>query len=134
MKLTRSFQTTIIFNAVYAGPQKAGIPLIQPILNLHPTVQNISMIPWKDVTAQSLFNGDPLACTKGGLHNLYGMGLKTFDVATFKKFTADFTNFFYKFPGARNSFFFLEHFPTQAVLAVPDDATAYPHRDISSHL
>jgi hypothetical protein len=62
------------------------------------------------------------------------MGVKTLDEATFKKFTADFTSFFYQFPVARGSLFFLEFFPTQAVMAVPDDATAYPHRDITGQL
>src|SRR5579862_409654 len=125
MELTLSFQTTILFNAAYAGSQEESLPFIQPILDLHPTAQNFPMIPWKDVTAQSLFSSDLLTCEKG---NLYGVGVKTLDVATFKKFTTNFTSFFYQFPGTTSSLFFSGFFPTWAVMAVLNDATAYPHR------
>lgn len=126
--------TYIVVNAIYAGPLSAANPLLAPLTALHPIQQNISTIPWRDITTKAFFGTAAADCTKGTNRNVYGSAVKTYDIPTFQTFFASLQELWADTPETRGSVFFIEAFPTQAAVAVPDDQTAYPWRDTSVHL
>ncbi|OCL02959.1 FAD-binding domain-containing protein [Glonium stellatum] len=125
----------ITINAVYAGPLSEGTALIQPILSANPIRQNITMVPWGSYINATFWGAGQFGCPKRFNANVYGGSVKTYDIPTFQKFFSDWNGFLKANPAAQEqSVFFIETFPTQAVRAVPDNTTAYPHRDITAHL
>jgi len=76
-----------------------------------------------------------IGCQKSVNANLYGLGIKSYNLDTFETFFADWDAFLQANPETQEgSLFYMEAFPTQAVRAVPNNATAYPHRDILAHV
>lgn len=65
---------------------------------------------------------------------MFSLGIKNIDVATQASVFAKMVQFYDEFPAARGSTLEIEFFPTQAVLAVPDSATAYPWRDAQAQM
>ncbi|KAK3687416.1 hypothetical protein B0T22DRAFT_489312 [Podospora appendiculata] len=126
----------LVVNAVYHGPQSLGLPLIQPLIAAGPIRQSITTVAYKDLLSASFFGmgGDTGPCTRHAKRDVYGLGLRTVDVPTVQGYVANLSALFAAHPEYRDSVFFIEAFPSQAVRAVPDGATAYPHRDINAHL
>ncbi|PVH94492.1 FAD-binding domain-containing protein [Periconia macrospinosa] len=125
----------ILLSVVYVGPLETGKTYLKPLLeSITPTLQNVTSIPWDQVSSQSFFASASSSCVKGINRNVYGAGVRNFDVPTFDNFFAKIGDFYQRYPGAAGTVFFIERFATQGVQAVPDDATAYPHRDINTHL
>ena len=127
-------QGNIILNAVYAGPEETGKALFQPFFDLGPIVQNVTVVPWNLLGSSSIFGLDAEFCIDGGNHNLYAVGIKSFDVPTFVEYTNNLTELWAQYPASNESTFEIELFLTQAVLAVPNNATAYPWRDINAQV
>lgn len=95
------------------------------------------MVPWRYITSASFFGAEPLSpssCVTGNNRNLYGGSIKSYHIATWNKFFADLQAFYASNLNAQSSIFFIQQFSKDVVQAVPDDATAYPHRDITAHL
>ena len=92
------------------------------------------MVAWNKLGKTSLFGLDAEFCVDGGNHNLYALGIKNFDVPTFVDYTANLTALWASNPETQPSSFEIELFPTQAVKSVPDNATAYPYRDIQAQV
>ena len=135
--LSSSIQHYILINAAYAGPLSSGKALIQPLLDLRPVKENISEIPWSELTQTAFFEAEgslPNPCIKGLHQNVYGGSIRTYDIPTFQNWVAELDIFYSNYPNARGSIWFIEQFATQAVKAVSDEATAYPWRDITAHL
>ncbi|OJJ67836.1 hypothetical protein ASPBRDRAFT_68573 [Aspergillus brasiliensis CBS 101740] len=125
------------FNAVYAGPKDELDQLLSPLLrDATPIRENITVIPWKDLTYTAFFAAEPsmAACTKGLYRNVYGGSVKAYDISSFNTFFTEMQDFYLEYPDAQSSVFFIEHFPKAKALSVPDNATAYPYRDITAHL
>ena len=109
------------------------MPYLQPFFDLKPQVTNITMVPWNLLYASLFFGTDSTSC-EDNLHlNSAGQGLRQTDVATWETFFADLTDFLRRHPEIDGSCV-ASRFPNQAVLAVPDEDTAYPYRDIKTHL
>ena len=53
---------SIILNIVYYGPQEKAMPYIQPLLELAPTVTNMTMVPWNRLYATVFFGADATTC------------------------------------------------------------------------
>jgi len=123
----------IIANAVYFGPQEEGLKYLQPFIGLKPILTRTQMVSWTNITSSSYFGFDKGACVKGQYVNPYTVGAKQTDVATLSSFTNDLLNFQIQNPDVSVNFV-THRFPNQAVLAVPDFATAYPNRDLQTHL
>ncbi|KAI1762583.1 hypothetical protein GGR53DRAFT_415750 [Hypoxylon sp. FL1150] len=128
--------TYVALNAVYFGSQDDGIPLIQPLVDASPLQYNISTVPYLDLLSSAFFGASPSSapCQKNTLRNVYGIGLKNYDVPTLQKYFMNLTGIYANYPDVRDSVFFFEAFPMQAARAVSDDETSYPHRDINGHL
>jgi hypothetical protein len=113
-----------------------GRQLVQPLVNANSITHNITTVPWKDLTYNAFFGTAPkdAHCAKKGLHNVYSVGIKTYDIPTFQRFMTSLNSFYAAYPAAQSTVFFIEAFPRQAVERVPFGATSYPHRDIVAHL
>jgi hypothetical protein len=129
-------QTYLAVNVVFAGDMEKGRQLVRPLVNANPTMHNIRTVRWKDLTYNAFFGTAPkdAPCAKQALHNVYSVGIKTYDIPTFQRFMTSLNSFYAAYPAAQNTVFFIEAFPRQAVQRVPFDATSYPHRDIVAHL
>lgn len=97
-------------------------------------MQNVSVVAWNKLGSTSLFGLDAEFCVDGGNHNLYALGIKNFDVPTFVDYANNLTALWASNPETQPSSFEIELFPTQAVKSVPDNATAYPYRDIQAQV
>jgi len=136
MGKTADQQTYIVVNAAYAGPISDGLPLIQPLIDAHPSLKNISVVTWNNLLSSAFFGTAPKngICTKGLDRSVYGVGIKRFDIPTIVGYFENLQSLYAQYPAAQSSVFFIESFPKQAVIAVSKNATAYPHRDINAHL
>ncbi|SLM38091.1 fad binding domain protein [Lasallia pustulata] len=126
-------ESLIVVNTVYYGSKEEALPYLQPFLNLKTLQVNISMVPWNKLYTAVFFGTDVTSCLSNHHLNSAGQGLKQTDVATFESFFTDFTDF-YRQHLEINGAFVATRYPNQAVLAVPDEETAYPYRDIKTHL
>ncbi|KAF2014088.1 FAD binding domain-containing protein [Aaosphaeria arxii CBS 175.79] len=125
----------ILVNAVYTGPREEGERYLQPLLQASPLRQNLTMVPWASVNAASFFaiEGPGFHCPTGNVHNVYGSAVHTFDVPTFQTFYESYDALIQS-PELAGTVYFIEMFPKQAVEQVPGEATAYPWRNITTHL
>jgi hypothetical protein len=128
-------QSIILVNAVYTGPRDKGESYLQPLLQTSPLRQNLTMVPWALVNEQSFFGLEApgFKCPKGTTHNVYGSAVYTLDVPTFQTFSENYDTLI-RSKDMAGTVYFIELFPKQAVEMVPRDATAYPWRNITTHL
>ncbi|KAL9639040.1 MAG: hypothetical protein Q9164_001175 [Protoblastenia rupestris] len=126
-----SLTTILSYNATL--DREKALPYLEPFFKLEPTRTNITMVPWNKLYATLFFAVDSTACKKNQYLSAAGQGLRRTDVATFETFFGDMTRFLRRHKEIRGSFV-ATRFPNQAVLAVPDEETAYPYRDIKTHL
>lgn len=135
-KVLISMQTYILVNAAYSGPISEAKTLLQPLLATGPTIQKIESVAWGALVSTAFLGAEPAntTCPDGFVQDVYGGGLKTYDIPAFNNFLTHLNNLYVSKPGTQGSVFFIEHFPWQAVRAVQDDETAYPHRDFTAHL
>lgn len=132
-------EPTLNFNAVYAGPQAEGEAYLAPFFKNNPLVTQVTMVPWAGINRAAFFGrADSSVCQGPGADNLplnmYGLGLKQTDPATFSAYYAQLADFYRANPPLQSIMTLVQRFPTQAVLAVPDDSTSYGNRAISTHL
>ena len=108
--------------------------LIQPIRDIGPFEENITMIPWKDIETHSKFGVDGLACIKGNYHSVWGLNLYQIDVPTFIDAVEYMNDVYTQYPGFHASFLALDMYASRVTQSIPDDATAYPYRNAVGRL
>lgn len=108
--------------------------LIQPLIDLGPFQQNITMIPWKDIETSARFGIDPIECAKGGLHSIWGLNLYQLDLPTLIGSVNYLDAAFAQYPSFRESFLAIDMFASRVIESVPDDSTAYAYRNAVSRL
>jgi len=113
---------------------KEGMALIQPLIDLGPFDQNITMIPWKDIQTSSKFGIDALACIKGNFHSVWGLNLYQIDVPTLINAVNYMDTIYAQYPGFRRAFLAIDMYASRVIESVPDDATAYPYRNATARL
>lgn len=97
------------------------------------------MVPYHQINRAAFFGtGDAAQCEGPGFDglplNIYGLGLKRTDTATFSTYFSNLAAFYTANPSLRGISTTIQRFGTTAPLAVPDSETAYGHRDIITHL
>ncbi|KAJ5951539.1 FAD-binding type 2 [Penicillium vulpinum] len=127
-----SLGPVILLNAVYPGPKHEALDLIAPFLNLPYLKRNISMVTWDVLDYEIVFGLAPVFCTNGDKHDMWSVGVRSIDVTTHINFFNKLAQFWKDYPAASGSSWQLDYFPIQAVTAIADDSTAYPHRQIST--
>ena len=108
--------------------------LIQPLIDLGPFNQNITMIPWKNIETLSKFGTDAFACIKGNFHSVWGLNLYQIDVPTLIEAVNYMDTVYAQYPGFRQTFLAIDMYASRVVESVPDDATAYPYRNAIARL
>ncbi|RFU27488.1 hypothetical protein B7463_g8856, partial [Scytalidium lignicola] len=128
------FGPVIILNAAYAGPEEEGLAILKPFIDLQYLERNLTQLTWDVLDSSAGFGLDAEFCITGGLHSLWAVGVAQIHVPTHIAFFNSIISFLDQYPDARTTSYEIEFFATQAVQAVPDDATAYPYRDIAAHV
>ncbi|KAJ5932126.1 hypothetical protein N7516_006615 [Penicillium verrucosum] len=123
----------ILLNAVYPGPKQKGLNLLAPFLDLAYIERNITMIHWDAINEVAGFGLGKEFCVKGQKFDLWSAGVRSIDATTHINFFNKLVQFWHDYPSASGSAWQVEYFPTQAVTAIADDSTAYPHRQINAH-
>ena len=106
---------------------------LEPLFALDPVLTRTKTVPWNHLIENCYFGIDNTACKTGNYINMFSVGIKQTDTQTFESYFEDLTAFSRRNPGI-NSHLVIHRFPTQAVQAVADNETAYPHRDIKMHV
>ncbi|KAI4144670.1 MAG: hypothetical protein LQ341_002600 [Variospora aurantia] len=120
-------QPVIAINAVFFGPLEEGEPHLASLKALGPSRSNIGM----PSSTSSVKTMEPVHPNQ---HiNIYTLGLKRIDPPTFESFFAKLDVFWQVNPDFQGRLL-LQRFPNQAVQAVPDDDTAYGHRDVKTYM
>lgn len=132
-KLTMT-KPVIQLNAVYAGPKEEGLKLLQPLLDLPVLEKNITQVTWDVLAASAAFGESAGSCVPGTRSQYSGLGIAQWDVPTHMKVFDQWINLVQNYPAANSSIYWVEFFPNQAIIAVPDKETAYPHRNIRAHV
>ena len=114
-----------------------GRKLIQPLIDGRPIRSSFTEVIWRDLVYTAFFGAESskdAPCPELGNQNVYGSSIKTYNLSTWERYYTNMDHFYAQYPNAQGSVFFIEHFSKRGVQAVPDSATAYPHRDITAHL
>ena len=88
-----------------------------------------SEIPWAELPTKSVLGLIPKSCAEGPRYNLYSAITRTLDPQVFVQFSDAFEQFLQDNPLANDSALQVETFPVQGVEALPDDYSAFPHRN-----
>jgi hypothetical protein len=87
-----------------------------------------SVLTWEELPTKSVFGLITAACTEGPRYNLYSSITSTLDPATLVEFADEFESFLLSEPLVAGSALMIETFPVQALEALPEDYSAFPHR------
>lgn len=123
-------ETQLFLNSLYFGPMAEAMPYIDEFIKVvRPNIirQSIEMVPWNKIFYNVVFGPGNRVCSYNNYISLYTIGLKNNNVNTYTSMFADVAAFNKANPGYRGQLT-IARFPTQAVLAVPDSATAFPWR------
>lgn len=134
---TRSL-TTLFVNAAYAGLEDEGRQAVAFLQKIGPILkQNLTMVPWNRYNENAFFGNNTGALTSCdlsfGRRMVLGAAFNEIDVEAHVNMTSQFNEMVTKYPqtrGSDNSMYFCG---TQAVTAVPDNATAYGWRSALGH-
>ncbi|KAK5656793.1 hypothetical protein OQA88_4341 [Cercophora sp. LCS_1] len=126
----------IAVNAVFYGGLNEAEPFLRPFQSLQPERSNISAVPAEGIMDAAFFNffgQDNGACTPNQHINIYTVALRQFHAPTFEAFFADLVGFWHANPTYQGRLL-MQRYPTDAPMAVDDDATAYAYRDVKTFL
>lgn len=127
--------TCLLLNAIYAGPSEDGIRLLQPFVDLKPYAQNISTVAWADSLKVARFGSDSKACTTGRPHSVWSANLYTFDTGAFGRAFDYYDATVVSGEGKLDdSGLTLTMNGVSGITAVPDEETAYAHRNSRAFL
>lgn len=128
----------ITVNAAYAGLEDEGRKAVAFLQEIGPIIkQNLTMVPWNRYNENAAFLNDTDAtasCSLSyGKRAVFGAAFNEIDVKAHVQMTSQFNEMVTKYPQTRGSDNAMYFCATQAVTAVPDNATAYPWRSALGH-
>ncbi|KAK2014653.1 FAD-binding domain-containing protein [Colletotrichum eremochloae] len=121
-------QITVIVNLVYSGPEEDGKKYTKRFSSFSLDVQE-SMLGWEELPTKTVLGLIPQSCATGPRYNLRAVNTKVLNPVTWVNFTDAFEKFLVKHPLAAGSAMMIKTFPVQGVKALPDDYSAFPHRN-----
>ncbi|KAJ0418289.1 hypothetical protein BJY00DRAFT_325145 [Aspergillus carlsbadensis] len=121
----------ISVSAVYHGPRDEALAVLDPIIQSDPgpLVMNISEIPWNRLNAETGFAQDAQICVKGSIWSIQGLNIRDRNAGTYGEVFETLSAFYAEYPAGRGLGVAFEGWPNEAVVAVPDEETAFPWRD-----
>lgn len=105
-----------------------------PILDLNPLYTNIQELAWNVLDAKSTFGLDAQVCKNDQIYDVYALNLRTLSSPTFTESFDKIAAFWEKQPLGQQSVIVFETWPTQGVLARPNNSTAFPWRDAATYV
>ncbi|KAF9878631.1 FAD-binding domain-containing protein [Colletotrichum karsti] len=130
-------QPQILANWVYTGPEEKGLELMAPVFALNPVRSEKKVVPWKSLVGTAGFGADQGWCQSSPIPwTQLSANTKRLDADTMRTMFAKTTAFYESVqdPGALGTTVELEIFNSDAMRAVPADATAYPWRDSIAYM
>ncbi|CAG9948945.1 unnamed protein product [Clonostachys rosea f. rosea IK726] len=118
----------IWYAIIYDGPEAEAREYAKPLHAIEAMSIQAGVATTHELAALTFMDADGPACAYGQTSLRYPIGLKTFDVPAVRKVYDFIDKSFREIPEIAGSFFLLEGYPTQAVQAVDERSTAFPHR------
>ncbi|CAP65902.1 uncharacterized protein PODANS_5_11050 [Podospora anserina S mat+] len=128
-----TLETIVALNLVYAGPREEGRKYTRRFQNYSLSVEE-NMYSWDELPIKGAGGITLIKCAKGQNHVMYGLGTKRLDAPSFVRLWSEFGDFIKANPAANSSTFLVETFAQQGIKKLPDDYSAFPHRDGVEHL
>ena len=125
--------TAIILNAIYYGPNATMAGYLKPFLALGPVRSAWNQVPWNKLYTVNFFGGDPTDCTYDNYLASAGQASKATDPPTWTEFFDRYAAFSRAHPTYSGSFIAVR-LGQQGPLSFPDSSSAYPYRDVKTHL
>lgn len=119
---------------MYAGSEEEGRKVIAPVLALNASTAEIKEVAWSDEIETAALGINARLCQTNLSHNPFSANLRNLTASTFQASFEKMAEFFDQYPSARSTAIDIETFPNQAMLAVPDEDTAYPFRDTVGYM
>ncbi|KAI0503112.1 FAD-binding domain-containing protein [Xylaria bambusicola] len=118
----------IWYGIVYDGPEDEARLYAKPLHDIEAMSIQAGVATTHELAALTFQDVDGPGCAYGLTSLRYPIGLKTFDVPAVRKLYDFIDKSFQETPELAGSFFVLEGYSTQAVKAVDEKSTAFPHR------
>ncbi|KAI0882108.1 FAD-binding domain-containing protein [Annulohypoxylon maeteangense] len=118
--------TQILATFIYCGPGSEAFQIIAPFLDLKPPNLRMSSVLYSQVQHTIPIGAET---PPGRIYDLSSANIRRFAVDTWKSTFNKFDAFCKANPDARASSITLQTYSNEAVVAVPNDDTAYPWRD-----
>ncbi|ROW13666.1 hypothetical protein VPNG_04638 [Cytospora leucostoma] len=118
----------------YLGPEDEAREVIAPLLALEPPVIVVQNIPTNKLLHAAAFGLIPVLERDSKIRSAYSANMKNISGPALQNAFDKMCALYENHPDARGSVIEMEHFPNQAMAAVPDEETAYPWRDSRNNI
>ncbi|KAI0397925.1 FAD-binding domain-containing protein [Xylariaceae sp. FL0594] len=118
----------IWYGIIYDGPESEARAYAQPLHNIDALTMQSGTATTHELAALTFQDVDGPGCAYGLTSLRYPIGLQTFCVSALSQVYDHIDASFRATPEIAGSFFLLERYPVQAVQAVDEKTTAFPHR------
>ncbi|KAI0539682.1 hypothetical protein GGR58DRAFT_524084 [Xylaria digitata] len=119
--------TLVLVNLVYAGTTEEGRDYSKLFSNY--SISNIeTTLTYAELPTKSAGGFNNIKCIKGHRQDQYGVSMKTIDKESFIAMAQEYTDLIQANPLLNASAFLVETFGVQAIDALGDDYSAFPHR------
>lgn len=122
-----TLEPLILVNVVYPGPEEKGQEYSHLYSNFSDSMTE-QMTAWTNLANVALPSVVISGCPTGNQHNQYSIMTKDLKTADFRAALESYRTFVQAHPTANNSVIFIETFGQAGVRALPDDFSAFPHR------
>ncbi|KAF2096059.1 FAD-binding domain-containing protein [Rhizodiscina lignyota] len=122
-------QPTLIYAIVHDGPASYLKEYATPIRDLGPIHTEAGELSMPALAAIAFMDEGGAGCARGLTGLRFPIIFDKFDVPAVRKVYNHYDKTLQQYPQFNGSFFLLEQYSTQAVKAVPDESTAFPHRE-----
>lgn len=118
----------------YMGPEDQARRVIAPLLELEPPVIAVQNVPTNRLLHTASFSFVPLIRRDSAIRSAYSANMKAISGSALLNAFEKMCFLYDTHPNARGSAIEMEHFPNQAMAAIPDENTAYPWRDARNNM
>ncbi|KAI1367011.1 hypothetical protein F5Y08DRAFT_350336 [Xylaria arbuscula] len=119
--------TLLLLNLVYAGPEDEGRKYSKLFSN-YSLSNTETILTYAELPTKSAGGFNNVKCIKGHRQDQYGISMKTIDKGAFMQMADEYTELIQANPLLNASAFLVETFGVQAIDALGDEYSAFPHR------
>lgn len=115
---------------MFIGPEDEGREFLSPILDLQPSIAMLSYVPWNKLIETAGGGQGAMLCEARAPRSLFTGQMRKYTASTLQETFDKISTLWETYPGLAHTSLNFEAFPNHAVVAVPDETTAYPWRDV----